>query len=138
MVKIIMGLKGSGKTKQLIELVHKALNEENGDVVCIEKDPTLRYDIPSKARHVYTSTYGGGKGFDFLKGFLSGIHAGNYDITHIFIDGLYKLIDGTNSAGVDEFFEWLAKFSEEQEVNFTVTVSADTALATETMKKYLI
>ena len=137
MVKVIMGLKGSGKTKQLIELVHKALDEENGDVVCIEKDPTLRYSIPSKARHVYISTYGGKKGADFLKGFLSGIHAGNYDITHIFIDGLYKLIDETNTAGVDEFIEWLAKFSEEQEVSFTLTVSADAAHATETMKKYI-
>ena len=138
MVKIIMGLKGSGKTKQLIELVHKALADENGDVVCIEKNPTLRYNIPSKARYVFTSTYGGGKGFDFTKGFLSGIHAGNYDITHIFVDGLFNLIDGSNTTGVDEFLEWLARFSTEQEVNFTVTVSADIALATDTMKKFLI
>jgi len=54
MVKVIMGLKGSGKTKQLIELVHKAVSEDKC-VICIEKDPTLRYDIPSQARHVYTS-----------------------------------------------------------------------------------
>ena len=137
MVKIIMGLKGSGKTKQLLDLLQKAVDEENGFVVCIERDPDLRYTIPSKARHVCTSYYGG-KGLDFFKGFISGLHAGNYDISHIFIDGLYKIIDGTNSAGVDEFLEWLVKLSENEGVNITLTLSADTSMATETIKKYLI
>lgn len=136
MVKIIMGLKGSGKTKQLLELVQKALNEENGNVVCIEKDPNLRYSIPSQARHVSTSYYGG-KGLEFFKGFISGMHAGNYDISHIFIDGLYKIIDGTDTAGVDAFIQWLAKLSEDEKVHFTLTISADISTATETIKKYL-
>ncbi len=136
MVKIIMGLKGSGKTKQMLDLVQKALEVENGCVVCVEKDPNLRYSIPRKARHVYTSYYGG-KGADFFKGFICGMHAGNYDISHIFIDGLYKIIDGSNKAGVDEFIEWLSKFGEAENISVTLTISADVSEATDTIKKYL-
>lgn len=136
MVKIIMGLKGSGKTKQLIDSVNKALDVENGSVVCIEKDPNLRYSIPSRARHVYTSYYGG-KGVEFFKGFISGMHAGNYDITHIFIDGLYKIIDGTNKAVVDDFIDWIAKLSEAENFSVTMTISANASEASETIKKYL-
>lgn len=136
MVKIIMGLKGSGKTKQMLDLVQKALEVENGCVVCVEKDPNLRYSIPSAARHVYTSYYGG-KGVDFFKGFISGMHAENYDITHIFIDGLYKIIDGTNKAVVDEFIDWLSKLSEAENISVTLTISADVSEATDMIKKYL-
>jgi len=134
MVKVIMGLKGSGKTKQLIDLVHKAVSEDRC-VICIEKDPTLRYDIPSQARHVYTSTYGL-KGFDFLKGFISGLHAGNYDITDIFVDGLYKMVDGSDVNAVEGFLEWLDKMGAQENINFTLTLSADVAAATEKIKKY--
>ena len=136
MVKIIMGLKGSGKTKQLLEDLQKALNVENGLVVCIEKDPNLRYSIPSQARHVYTSYYGG-KGLDFFKGFISGMHAENYDITHIFIDGLYKIIDGNDNSGVDEFIKWLAKLSETENMDVTMTISADLSDASDTIKAYI-
>ncbi|MDR0818604.1 MAG: hypothetical protein LBN43_03410, partial [Oscillospiraceae bacterium] len=112
MVKVIMGLKGSGKTKQLIELVHKALDVENGSVICIEKDRKLTYDIPSGARLVSASDYSFGSP-EFLKGFISGLYSGNYDITHIFIDGLYKV---THFAGdvqaVEELLDLLDAFGE--------------------------
>ena len=51
MVKVIMGVKGSGKTKLLIELVEKALEESQGDVVVIEKERSLTYDIPHQVEH---------------------------------------------------------------------------------------
>ena len=57
MVKVIMGVKGSGKTKLLIDLVQKALDEEKGDVVVIEKDRSLTYDIPHQARLIVASDY---------------------------------------------------------------------------------
>ena len=77
MVKVIMGLKGHGKTKQLIELVRRASEEEHGNVVCIERDEALRYDIPMSVRLIKLSDY---KliGYTALKGFLSGLRAGNY------------------------------------------------------------
>lgn len=130
-----MGLKGSGKTKQLIELVNKAVEEENGDVVCIEKGSKLKYDIPYRVRLIEASQYGF-DGYDFLKGFISGLHSANYDITHIFIDSALRII----GAGVDEkaedFFDWCESFSSRENVKFTITVSADIALATDRIKKY--
>ena len=90
MVKLIIGLKGSGKTKALVGLVCKAVDEDTGDVICIEKDRKLTYDIPYKARLIDAGSYDIGS-YEFLKGFISGIHAGNYDITHFFIDNFFKL-----------------------------------------------
>ena len=135
MVKIIMGLKGSGKTKQLIELVKKAVDMENGDVVCIEKGPKLTFDIPHKARLIYASQ-SDIEGYDFFKGFLSGLHAGNYDITHVFIDSLYKIVGDETPANVDAFLEWLERFGEKSNVKFTLTISADAELASSVMKRY--
>ena len=135
MVKVIMGLKGSGKTKQLIELVTKAVEEENGDVVCIEKDQKLTYDIPYRARLIYACEYDVGS-FEFLKGFLSGIHAGNYDVTHVFIDGLYKLVEQHTIEDVEHFLEWLEAFGARNNVKYTLTISDDINLATDKIKKY--
>jgi len=135
MVKIIMGLKGSGKTKQLIELVKNAVTSESGNVICIEKGPKLTYDIPHKARLIYAGQYAFGS-YDFLKGFISGLQAGNYDITHIFIDSLYKIVSDTSTEQVENFLDWLAAFSEQENVQFTITISADAAEASAGIKKY--
>lgn len=132
MVKVIMGLKGEGKTKKLIDLVKKALNEENGNVVVIEKNADLTYDIPYQARLVQLTE----PGYDFLRGVVSGLHSGNYDITHIFMDSLLKLSGDKDLAKAEEFLDWAAAFSEKEGVKFTVTVSADSANATEGMKKF--
>ena len=77
MVKLIMGLSGSGKTKTLISLVSEAIEKEQGNVVCIEKSRHLTYDIPYQARLIRTDDYGV-RGNTMLLGFLCGLHAGNY------------------------------------------------------------
>jgi len=135
MVKVIMGLKGSGKTKKLIDLVHKAAEKETGNVVCIEKGSKLTYDIPYKVRLVDAKSYNFGN-YEFLKGFLSGMHAGNYDITHVFIDGLLKIVDDPSNAKLEAFLDWCDAFSERENVKFTMVVSADGELATPGIKKY--
>ena len=73
---------------------------------------------------------------DMLKGLLSGLHAGNFDITHVFIDNLYKTIGHNHDYG-EEFIEWCAKFSEANNVKITMTVSDDPANASDTIKQYL-
>ena len=88
MVKLIMGLKGSGKTKKLIASINEVLAEASGDVVCIEYGKKLTYDINYRVRLVDSQEYAVGNS-DMLKGFLSGLHAGNFDITHVYIDNLY-------------------------------------------------
>ena len=135
LVKVIMGVKGSGKTKQLIDLVKVALAEEKGDVVCIEKTSVLTYDIPYTARLVIASQYNINN-YEILKGFISGLHAGNYDITSIFIDNLLKIINESYDEKTDAFIKWCNEFSEREKVDFTLTVSADVALASDEIKKY--
>ena len=135
LVKIIMGLKGSGKTKQLLELVRKAIDEEHGDVVCLEKGSKLIYDIPHKVRLIEASQYAF-DGYDFLKGFISGLHSANYDITHIFIDSVLRIIGVGVDERVEEFFAWCEEFSNREHVKFTITVSADISLATDKIKTY--
>lgn len=136
MVRVIMGVKGTGKTKQMIELINTAVQNEHGNVVCIERGPKLTYDINYKIRLVEASHYEM-KSYDFLKGFLSGLYAGNYDITHIFIDSLTKIVPSeATDMDVEDFLDWLNKFGEDNNIKFTVTISADTSLATDGVKKY--
>jgi len=135
MVKLIMGLKGSGKTKALVDLVKKAVSEEHGDVVCIERDKNLTYDIPYTARLIYASEYGINS-TSLLRGFISGLHAGNYDITHVFIDSIHKMMDDTSDAAVSEFLAWLDSFSVRENVDFTLSFTGDPTTAPECVKKY--
>ena len=136
MVKLIVGLKGSGKTKQLIELVNQACEEEHGDIVCIESGAKLTYDIPHKVRLIEASMYEF-DGYDFLKGFISGLHSANYDISHIFIDSILRIIGAkTIDESADEFFNWCESFSKRESVRFTITVSTDASLATNTMREF--
>ncbi len=135
MVKLIMGRSGSGKTKTLIDLVRAAISEEHGDVVCIEKSKHLTYDIPYQARLIRTDDYGV-KGNVMLYGFLSGLHAGNYDITHFFIDDLNKILDDRSNEALAKFLDSLAVFGERENVDFTITINADPALAGDELKKY--
>lgn len=137
MVKIIMGLKGSGKTKELVGLVCKAVSEGSGDVVVIEKERKLTYDIPYQARLIDAGSYSIGS-YEFLKGFISGIHAGNYDITHFFIDNFYKLVIDREEASMVEFIRWLADYAARENIEFVISMSSDRAKCPEEIKQYLI
>ena len=135
MINVIMGLKGSGKTKKLIDSINECLATATGDVVCIEYGKKLTYDVNYRVRLVDSKEYGICNP-DMLKGFLSGLHAGNFDITNIYIDNLYKTIGSDRAAG-EEFLVWCANFAEVNSLNITITVSDDVALASEAMKQYL-
>ena len=139
MIHVIMGLKGSGKTKKLIDSIKDAVVNARGDVVCIEYDKKLTYDLPHKVRLVDSKEYGINSS-EMLKGFISGLHAGNFDITHVFVDNLYKTINKPVDAGheeVDAFLAWAARFAEVNSMNLTFSISEDVANASEEMKKYL-
>ena len=135
MIHVIMGLKGSGKTKKLIDSIHETLETASGDVVCIEYGKKLTYDVNYKVRLVDSQEYAISNP-DLLKGFLSGLHAGNFDITHVFIDNLYKTIGNDRAAG-EEFILWCAQFAEANFMEITITVSDDAELASEAIKAYL-
>ena len=135
MIHVIMGLKGSGKTKKLIDAIHAAVESAHGDVVCIEYGKKLTYDVTYKVRLVDSKEYGISSP-EMLKGFLSGLHAGNFDITNVFIDNLYKTI-GTDKAAGEDFVVWCAKFAAENNMEITISISEDPAEASEVMKQYI-
>lgn len=135
MVKVIMDEKGSGKTKSIIELINKATEEERGDIICIAKNAELTFDIPYRVRLVQSKDYGF-TNYEFLRGFISGLHAGNYDITHIFVDGLTKVIKSSLDSDMESFLEWCESFSAKENVKFTITISSDAALASPEIKKF--
>ena len=135
MIKLIMGLKGSGKTKKLIDSINEAVKQASGDVVCIEYGKKLTYDVNYKVRLVDSEEYAISNP-DLLKGFLSGLHAGNFDITHVFIDNLYKTI-GKDVAAAEDFITWCATFAANNNMNITMTISEDPNTASEAMKQYI-
>ena len=135
MIHVIMGLKGSGKTKKLIEAINTAVANANGDVVCIEYGRKLTYDVSYKVRLVDSKEYGINSPA-MLKVFLSGLHAGNFDITNVFIDNLYKTIGDDTAAG-EEFVAWCAKFAADNNMEITITISQDPSEVSEGMRQYL-
>ena len=136
MIHVIMGLKGSGKTKKLLDSIHEAVASAHGDVVCIEYGKKLTYDVSYKVRLVDSKEYGINS-VEMLKGFLSGLHAGNFDITHVYIDNLYKTI-GNDRAEGEAFILWCAEFAQANDMNVTLSVSDDPAEASEAVKAYLV
>lgn len=137
MVQLITGLKGSGKTKKLVDMVRAAVNEETGDVVCIEKERKLTFDIPYQARLIDAGVYDIGS-YEFLRGLICGVHAGNYDITHFFIDNFYKLVNDKSPEALVDFLGWLDKFSREEKISFVISLSIDPAALPESVLQYQI
>ncbi len=137
MLKLIMGLKGSGKTKRLVDMVREAVNEETGSVVVIEKERKLTFDIPYQARLIDAGDYDIGS-FEFLKGLICGVHAGNYDITHVFIDNFYKLVNDKSVEALEAFLGWLEKFSNQENISFIVSISADPDTVSEKVRGYIL
>ena len=109
MVTLIVGKKGSGKTKKLIERANEAVKTSDGNVVVIEKGLKLTYDISHQARLVDSDSYSI-SGLDALAGFISGICAGNYDVTDIFVDSTLKII-GQDMKALEELIERMNKLS---------------------------
>lgn len=123
MISMIIGNKGSGKTKRMVELVNAAVDASKGNVVCIEKGLKLTYDLTHKARLVDVDEYNV-SGFDTLYGFISGMCAGNYDLTEIFVDATLK-IGGRNYEELADFISKLSELSKKSSVEMVLTISCD-------------
>jgi len=123
MVSIIIGNKGSGKTKHLVELVNNTAAVSDGHVVCVEKVPALTYDIKSTVRLIDTDHYSV-TGFDSFYGFLCGICAGDHDITHIFIDATFRIC-GRDYDMLADFLKQIDDLSNLTGIKFTFTISTD-------------
>ena len=136
MVRLIMSGSGEGKTKQLIELINNAAKDEPGNVVCIEANRNMTYDIHYHIRLIDAEEYKLSN-YDLMRGFISGLYAGNYDITHVFVDNLCKMVGRDVDQDTVGFLNWLDVFGEKNNIKFTVTISAEASVATDAMQKYL-
>lgn len=135
MIKIIMGLQGHGKTKQIIEMANTAAANEANCAVCIERGTKLTYDISHKVRLVDISSYPI-TSYERLKAFICGLYSGNFDISDVFIDSLFKVAQSTSIEDTENFLVWLDDFSATNKINFVITISADENQATPMIKKY--
>lgn len=125
MISLIVGTKGHGKTKKLIGMVDEAVNTSLGNVVVVEKTQNLGSNISTKARLVDTDSYNVDTVPEFF-GFLSGICAGNYDVTDIFVDATLKII-GRNYDQLLVFLREIEKLSKSSDAKFVFTISEDKA-----------
>ena len=135
MLKLLIGVKGTGKTKTLIEMVNDALSKTQGDVVCIEKGVKLRYDVKYQARLINTNEY---LVFDAeaLYGFIAGILASNHDVTDMFIDSALKICND-DVAAFEKFIDAVDALSTKLNVGVVMTSSLPVEEASDTIKKYL-
>ena len=135
MLKLIVGVKGTGKTKHLIEMVNTASEESKGSVVCIEKGTKLTYDIKHTARLIDTDQYNIGDA-QSLFGFIAGIIASNHDVTDLFVDSALKIcLNDIDS--FDKFVDEVNALVEKYDLHCTMTVTLPAEKATETIKKHL-
>ena len=135
MLKLIIGAKGSGKTKTLIELVNNALKETKGSVVCIEKGDKLRFDISYQCRLIDTDEYQV-KTPNGLYGFVAGILASNHDVSDLFIDSALKIC-GNDQEKFDEFLAKVDALATKHNVTCVITSSLPVEDATDAEKMYL-
>ena len=131
-----MGMKGSGKTKRLIELINNAAKDEPGHVVCIEANRNMTYDIHYHIRLIDAHEYKLNS-YDLYRGFISGLYAGNYDISHVFIDNLCKTVGREVDKDTEAFITWLDTFGEQNDIQFTVSISADPSALSEDMQRFM-
>lgn len=124
-MQLIVGLKGTGKTKTLIEEVNKASNETKGVVICIEYGRKLNSDITTRARLVDALEYGIDSA-DKLYGFLCGMVACNYDITEIFIDSALKIC-GDDIAAFENFVVKAENITSTYKIDCVMAVSCEVA-----------
>ena len=135
MLKLIIGVKGTGKTKTLIDMVNTATAASEGSVVCIEKGVKLRHDVKYRTRLINTNDY---LIFDAqsLFGFIAGMFASNHDVTDLYIDSALKICNEDINAFEKMILE-IDELSEKHNVNVVMTASVPADQASDIVKKYV-
>ncbi|HIT85288.1 MAG TPA: ATP-binding protein [Candidatus Ornithomonoglobus intestinigallinarum] len=138
MVELLIGKKGTGKTKALIESVNNAATVAKGNVVFVSDDTRRSmHDIKSKVRMADTKDFGLKSYSEFL-GFICGIISRDYDITNIFIDGIFKIVGSDSLDGFEEFLSRLEAISQNLNISFVISVSVDAETAPDYIKNLAI
>ena len=124
MVKLLIGHKGSGKTKQMVEMANQSLDAVNGSVVFINKNQRLMYDLKYRIRVVCMEDFEQITNVDEYIGFLYGIVSQDNDIEIIFIDSILKHAD-IKVENLEDFLARLDLISKTYGMDFVVSLSAD-------------
>ena len=134
MIKLLIGKKGTGKTKALIEQVNAASSVAKGNVVFVSNNTSSAiFDISRNVRMTDTTDFDIANYSEF-EGFICGIISGNYDITNIFVDGLFKIVSGDELDGLEEFLTRLEKISKKFDIAFVLSLSIDADTAPDYVK----
>ena len=135
MIKLVIGVKGTGKTKTLIDQANAALTTTKGNVVCLEKGSKLRYDINYQVRLINTDDYLISDA-QSLEGFVAGILACDNDVTDLLIDSALKICNNDIYA-FDQFLAKLDKLTAGANINILITASLPVEEASDMIKKFL-
>ena len=137
MIKVMIGEKGSGKTKALLSAVDEALGAQKGSIVFINKGERHVYQLSHEVRLINSEEYDIDS-YRAFYGLLCGIISQNFDITNIFVDSVGKIVKGGTSEELDAFLDAAAALSEKFGIEMFFTISMKQELATETISKYAI
>ncbi|MBR0598991.1 hypothetical protein [Sinanaerobacter chloroacetimidivorans] len=137
MVKLLVGHKGSGKTKNMIQLANDRVEKSDGSVIFINKNHRLMYDLKYKIRVVCMEEYEHITNSDEYIGFIYGIISSDHDIEVIFIDSILKHAD-VNISDVPVFLSRLKDISEKYGIEFVVSLSAEADELGESVKDFEI
>lgn len=137
MVKLIIGHKGTGKTKMMVDRANTACKERDGSVIFIIKDDRLKHDLDYNIRMIVMDEYEYITNIDEYIGFIYGILSSNHDIEEIFIDSILKHADITVD-DLPEFLKRLNNISDKSNVEFVVSLSADLAELDAGLRQYEI
>ena len=135
MIKLVIGKKGSGKTKTMLDAIAQAVKDENGNVIFVCNSNRHMLEVPYEVRLVDVSN-ADTETFRLFKAFIMGMLSQNYDISHIFVDSLFKVVPDDKD-GLADFIEKLEKISEDANVKFTICISADASELPENVCKYI-
>ena len=137
MIQILIGEKGEGKTKRLIDMSNEAGKLSDGHIVFIDDDNRHMYDLHYNIRFVDTTGFVMEDQRIFF-GFICGILSQDGDIEKIYIDGLNNIVKYMTDDDLFAFINELEKLSEKANVDFIMTISRDKETIPEALKSYLI
>ena len=135
MIKVIAGAKGTGKTAQLVDDINDQSNQDNNNIVCIQRGDRLNRLLKYKIRLIDIDSYSV-IGFDQLLSFIAGIYAKDFDLTHIYIDSIFKVTRDEDIDAFSAFLDKLDVFASENDIVVTIVYSSDSVNLSDKIRKY--
>jgi len=136
MIQLIIGKKGSGKSKQVVDMANKMVKEAEGDIVFIDDDSRYMLDLRHEIRFVNSSEYNVDDVNKFY-GFVCGMISQDFDISHIFIDGIKNMVH-TELMNMEPLFRDLNEVLKKNKVNAVIVISADPSTVPEFFKEFMV